>query len=166
MSSCRPGCSSDRHAGAVEAREGEAVEGFAEGGALVAQQADRHRLTQRHRAGRVGPPVDARPVPAEAEVHRELVQLDSKRYIPPRGDLIGDVRRVAGDAAAAMQHNALFVGTRCIAVVEAKRQNKNVSAYIDQAQRYSRGFRFEGGAEAIAGPWVETDESSFLVPFV
>ena len=61
---------------------------------------------------------------------------------------------------------ALFVGTRCIAVVEAKRQNKNVSAYIDQAQRCSRGFRFEGGAEAIAGPWVETDESSFLVPFV
>jgi type I restriction enzyme R subunit len=61
---------------------------------------------------------------------------------------------------------ALFVGTRCIAVVEAKRQNKNVSAFVDQAQRYSRGFRFEGGAEAIAGPWVETDESTFLVPFV
>jgi type I restriction enzyme R subunit len=61
---------------------------------------------------------------------------------------------------------ALFVGTRCIAVVEAKRQNKNVSAFIDQAQRYSRGFRFEGGAEAIAGPWVETAEDSFLVPFV
>ena len=61
---------------------------------------------------------------------------------------------------------ALFVGTRCIAVVEAKRQNKNVSASIDQAQRYSRGFRFEGGAEAIAGPWVETAKDSFLVPFV
>jgi type I restriction enzyme, R subunit len=60
---------------------------------------------------------------------------------------------------------ALFVGTRCIAVVEAKRKNKNVSASIDQAQRYSRGFRFEGGAEAIAGPWVET-ANSFLVPFV
>ncbi len=61
---------------------------------------------------------------------------------------------------------ALFVGTRCIAVVEAKRQNKNVSAFIDQAQRYARGFRFEGGAEAIGGPWVETDEGGFLVPFV
>jgi type I restriction enzyme R subunit len=34
---------------------------------------------------------------------------------------------------------ALFVGTRCIAVVEAKRQNRNVSAFIDQAQRYARG---------------------------
>jgi type I restriction enzyme R subunit len=61
---------------------------------------------------------------------------------------------------------ALFVGTRCIAVVEAKRQNKNVSAFIDQAQRYARGFRFEGGAEAIGGPWIETDDASFFVPFV
>lgn len=33
---------------------------------------------------------------------------------------------------------ALFVGTRCIGVVEAKRGNKNVSSFIDQAQRYSR----------------------------
>lgn len=61
---------------------------------------------------------------------------------------------------------ALFVGTRCIAVVEARRQNKNVSASVDQAQRYSRGFRFEGGAEATGGPWVETEDSCILVPFV
>jgi type I restriction enzyme R subunit len=38
---------------------------------------------------------------------------------------------------------ALFVGTHCIGVVEAKRRNKNVSSHIDQAQRYARGFRFE-----------------------
>jgi type I restriction enzyme, R subunit len=61
---------------------------------------------------------------------------------------------------------ALFVGLRCIAVVEAKRQNKNVSAFIDQAQRYARGFQFSGGAEAIGGPWIENAEHSFLVPFV
>ena len=61
---------------------------------------------------------------------------------------------------------ALFVGTRCIAVVEAKRQNKNVSAFIDQAQRYARGFQFSGGADASGGPWVEDANSSFLVPFV
>ena len=49
---------------------------------------------------------------------------------------------------------ALFVGTTCIGVVEAKRRNKNVSAHIDQAERYSRGFRLEGGAEPVeAGPW-------------
>jgi type I restriction enzyme R subunit len=61
---------------------------------------------------------------------------------------------------------ALFIGTRCIAVVEAKRRNKNVSAHIDQAQRYARGFRFEGGAEAIAGPWPDGEGAEFHVPFV
>lgn len=61
---------------------------------------------------------------------------------------------------------ALFVGTRCIAVVEAKRRNKSVSSYIDQAQRYARGFRFEGGAEAIGGPWDENGDKRFVVPFV
>jgi type I restriction enzyme R subunit len=60
---------------------------------------------------------------------------------------------------------ALFFGTRCIAVVEAKRRNKNVSSHIDQAQRYSRGFKFEGGAETIGGPWPD-GEKSFFVPFV
>jgi type I restriction enzyme R subunit len=61
---------------------------------------------------------------------------------------------------------ALFVGTRCIGVVEAKRRNKNVSAHIDQAQRYARGFRFDGGAEATGGPWPDSGEEKFLVPFV
>lgn len=60
---------------------------------------------------------------------------------------------------------ALFVGTRCIAVVEAKRRNKNVSAHIDQAERYAHGFRFEGGAEAIGGPW-PGGKQPFLIPFV
>jgi type I restriction enzyme R subunit len=61
---------------------------------------------------------------------------------------------------------ALFVGTRCIAVVEAKRRNKNVSGHIDQAQRYARGFMFQGGAEAIAGPWADGEGAEFHVPFV
>ena len=34
---------------------------------------------------------------------------------------------------------------RCVGVVEAKRQRKNVSAAIDQAERYSKGFRFQTG---------------------
>lgn len=61
---------------------------------------------------------------------------------------------------------ALFVGTRCIAVVEAKRRNKNVSGHIDQAQRYARSFRFEGEAEGIGGPWSDVGEERFSVPFV
>ena len=56
---------------------------------------------------------------------------------------------------------ALFIGTQLIAVVEAKRRNKNVSAAIDQAERYARGFRFDGGAEAAGGPW-----GDYRAPFV
>ncbi len=61
---------------------------------------------------------------------------------------------------------ALFIGTRCIGVVEAKRRNKNVSAQIHQAQRYARGVRFEAGVEAIAGPWPDSGDEKFYVPFV
>ena len=61
---------------------------------------------------------------------------------------------------------ALFIGTRCIAVIEAKRRNKNVSSHIDQAQRYARGFRFDGGAEPSGGPWADSSKEHFVVPFV
>src|SRR5689334_13925670 len=61
---------------------------------------------------------------------------------------------------------ALFVGTKCIGVVEAKRRNKNLSSHIDQAQRYARGFKFEGGAEPIAAPWPDSGKEPYLVPFV
>lgn len=56
---------------------------------------------------------------------------------------------------------ALFAGMKCIAIVEAKRQRKNVSAAIDQAERYSKGMRWGDGAEAIGGPWGE-----YQIPFV
>jgi type I restriction enzyme R subunit len=56
---------------------------------------------------------------------------------------------------------ALFIGTQLVATVEAKRRNKNVSAAIDQAERYSKGFQFEAGTEAIGGPW-----GAYRVPFV
>ncbi|MFZ0538119.1 MAG: hypothetical protein WAM47_14710, partial [Candidatus Sulfotelmatobacter sp.] len=50
--------------------------------------------------------------------------------------------------------------------VEAKRRNKNVSSHIDQAQRYARSFRFEGGAKAISGSWPDAKDEHFHVPFV
>lgn len=56
---------------------------------------------------------------------------------------------------------ALFVGTTLIAVVEAKRQRKNVSAAIDQAQRYSVGFKEGADFTFAGGPWDEN-----RVPFV
>ena len=61
---------------------------------------------------------------------------------------------------------ALFTGTRCIGLVEAKRRNKNVSAQINQAQRYARGIRFNDGIEAVGGPWPDSGNEQFFVPFV
>lgn len=56
---------------------------------------------------------------------------------------------------------ALFAGLQAIAVVEAKRQSKDVSGAIDQAKRYSRGFKVWGDETLPGGPWGE-----FKVPFV
>ncbi|WP_290984267.1 type I restriction-modification system endonuclease [Hyphomicrobium sp.] len=56
---------------------------------------------------------------------------------------------------------ALFVGTTLLAVVEAKRQRKNVSAALGQAERYSKGFKAAEGVAMAGGPWDE-----FKVPFL
>lgn len=56
---------------------------------------------------------------------------------------------------------ALFVGTKLLAVVEAKRQRKNVSAALSQAERYSEGFKTADGVIVAGGPWDE-----FKVPFL
>jgi type I restriction enzyme, R subunit len=57
---------------------------------------------------------------------------------------------------------ALFVGLEIVALVEAKRQCKDVSAAIDQAKRYSEGYRIRGEENLPDGhPWGE-----YQVPFV
>lgn len=56
---------------------------------------------------------------------------------------------------------ALFVGTTLVGVVEAKRRRKNVSAAIDQAERYSVGFKNADEFTSAGGPWGE-----HRVPFV
>jgi type I restriction enzyme R subunit len=53
---------------------------------------------------------------------------------------------------------ALFVGELCVGIVEAKRYRKNVSAAIDQAERYSEGFEWAQNQQ----PW----DSKYFVPFV
>jgi type I restriction enzyme R subunit len=55
---------------------------------------------------------------------------------------------------------ALFIGTECVAVVEAKRSRKNVSSAIDQSRRYASGFRNEAG-QPIPAHWGE-----FRIPLV
>lgn len=55
----------------------------------------------------------------------------------------------------------LFAGLSAIAVIEAKRRSKDVSAMIDQAKRYSRGFEVKvNEILAAGGPWGE-----FKIPF-
>ena len=56
---------------------------------------------------------------------------------------------------------ALFVGTKLVGMVEAKRRRKNVSAAIDQAERYSATVKPPDGGEFVEGPWGE-----YRVPFV
>lgn len=55
---------------------------------------------------------------------------------------------------------ALFIGTECVAVIEAKRRNKDVASAIDQAKRYARGLHAEGGG-LLPAQWGE-----FRIPFV
>jgi type I restriction enzyme R subunit len=55
---------------------------------------------------------------------------------------------------------ALFVGTECVAVVEAKRSAKHVPSSIDQARRYAKDALQESGA-AMPKKW-----GQFRVPLV
>jgi type I restriction enzyme, R subunit len=55
---------------------------------------------------------------------------------------------------------AFFIGTECVATAEAKRKRKNVSAAIDQAERYAKGIKVGKGINFPGGPW-----SEFIVPF-
>lgn len=58
----------------------------------------------------------------------------------------------------------LFVGLMPLGAVEAKRENLNVSASLQQARRYSRGLMPSEGIELHAGNWGA--EGEFRVPFV
>jgi type I restriction enzyme R subunit len=56
---------------------------------------------------------------------------------------------------------ALFVDLMLVGFVEAKRRRKNVSAAIDQAERYSKGAHPPADASFAGGPW-----GDHRVPFV
>jgi len=59
---------------------------------------------------------------------------------------------------------ALFIGFTPVAIVEAKRKNVDVSAALQQAKRYSRGFRASPEVELPPGNFGVNAE--FRVPFV
>lgn len=55
----------------------------------------------------------------------------------------------------------LFVGLQPVAVVEAKRKHKDVSASLEQSKRYSRGYTVAADQVSPGGPWGE-----YKVPFL
>ena len=55
----------------------------------------------------------------------------------------------------------LFIGLVPIAVVEAKRKNKNVKSAIVQAQRYSEGIKLPEDLKSPGGPWQD-----YRIPFL
>lgn len=55
----------------------------------------------------------------------------------------------------------LFIGLMPIAIVEAKRKNKNVKASIEQAKRYSEGIKLSDDLLSPGGPW-----NDYKVPFL
>jgi type I restriction enzyme R subunit len=55
----------------------------------------------------------------------------------------------------------LFIGMQPVAVVEAKKKTRDVSASIEQAKRYSRGYVPKAGESPPGGPWGE-----YKIPFL
>jgi type I restriction enzyme, R subunit len=55
----------------------------------------------------------------------------------------------------------LFVGLIPVAVVEAKRQRRDVAGAIEQARRYSRGYTAAAEQQSPGGPW-----GAYNVPFL
>jgi len=93
----------------------------------------------------------------EWEVDSETIRY-SKGSRPAKGQ---NLAIAEWPTASGPADYALFVGTTCLGVVEAKRKRKNVSAAIDQAERYAKGIKQDGQTSPPGAPWGE-----FRVPFV
>jgi type I restriction enzyme, R subunit len=61
---------------------------------------------------------------------------------------------------------ALFIDGRCVGVVEAKREVKDIPGRLGQAKRYARDVALEIDALPTGGPWQERDGDRFSVPFL
>jgi type I restriction enzyme R subunit len=156
----------------------------------LAQEAEAHKLAlaaelaalQKAAAG--DPPRTMAVLQEQAEVAAQDIDLDEAatraiidQQLRNRG-WIADSRTLtwASGARPATGHNmaiaewptatgpadyALFAGLALLAVVEAKRRRKNVSAALAQSERYSRGIKLGSEGTLAGGPWGE-----FKVPFL
>ena len=60
---------------------------------------------------------------------------------------------------------ALFVNSRCVGVIEAKRQIRDVPGRIGQAKRYARDITLTADELPEGSPWIDGNDQ-FRVPFV
>lgn len=60
---------------------------------------------------------------------------------------------------------ALFVEGKCLGVIEAKREVKDVPGRLGQAKRYARGIQLTADERLTDGPWEQAGEQ-FRVPFL
>tara|TARA_R110002096_G_scaffold51665_20_gene135082 strand:- start:849 stop:4247 length:3399 start_codon:yes stop_codon:yes gene_type:complete len=62
---------------------------------------------------------------------------------------------------------ALFVGKKCVGVIEAKRERKDVSGILNsQSKRYGRSITMDGGELLGDAPWGQDAATSYRVPFL
>jgi type I restriction enzyme, R subunit len=61
---------------------------------------------------------------------------------------------------------ALFIDGRCVGVVEAKREVRDIPGRLGQAKRYARDVALEIDELPTGGPWQKRDGDRFSVPFL
>ena len=62
---------------------------------------------------------------------------------------------------------ALFVGKKCVGVIEAKRESKDVPGILNsQSKRYGKSITMDGGELLADAPWVHDETTSYRVPFL
>lgn len=100
---------------------------------------------------------------AHWEADTETLNYRTCKTLPePRRRLaIAEWPCMSEDGHAERADYALFIGTDCVGIVEAKRASRNVSGDITQAKRYARGIIGAGG-EVPEARW----QGKYRVPFV
>lgn len=153
----------------AEAQKKAALSDLAVLQAAAAQATPQQRAKQREQAEQAAKGIDLDEAATRAIIDDQLrargwaVDSETLRYAKGARPVRGRAMAIAEwPTASGPADYALFVGTQCLGTVEAKRKRKNVSAAIDQAERYARDILLKDSeAQAAGGPWAE-----YRVPFV
>lgn len=137
--------------------------------AAAAQATPQERSQQRKQADQAAKEIDLDEAATRAIIDDQLrargwsADTENLRYSKGARPVKGKAMAIAEwPTNSGPADYALFVGLQCLGTVEAKRKRKNVSAAIDQAERYAHDIAFKAGeTEPSGGPWDE-----YHVPFV